>query len=270
MKARMFFMLALVAVLMSSCITTFYQVYKTVPSNKMEVKNNLLVYEDNSCKVSYNFWDNGGSMGFDFYNKTDQNIYLNLEQSFFVINGMANDYYKNRVFTKSISASASKAAGLNISGWTQNSYVSATNVAGIMATSAFSVAYNEEKIVIIPPKTAKNITEYSINTTLYRDCDLLKYPTVSQVKTKTFTKDNSPYVFSNMLAYTLGENSELVRIENQFYISEITNYPENVITEQKADEFCGQKKELSITVFKSIGPDRFYIKYEKGQDYWKH
>ena len=100
-----------------------------------------------------------------------------------------------------------------------------------MTSSGFSTSYNEEKIVCIPSKTSKRITEYCINESLYRDCDLFKYPTKNQINSKSFSQFDSPIIFSNRIAYTIGLSDELIKLENEFYISEITNYPEGEIIE---------------------------------------
>ena len=99
----------IIVVLLSSCATTFYQVYKTTATNKMANKDNQLVYEDENCKVSYNLWGEGGNIGFRFFNKTDKNISLNLEESFFILNGISYNYYRSRVFTTSTTAGATTA-----------------------------------------------------------------------------------------------------------------------------------------------------------------
>jgi len=65
--------------------------YKAVPNTEVTKTGNNLVYEDDQCKVSYNLWSNGGDAGFVFQNKTDQNIYLDLGESFFIINGVAHN-----------------------------------------------------------------------------------------------------------------------------------------------------------------------------------
>src|SRR5690554_7809005 len=88
--------LAFLTLLLSSCTTTFYQVYKAKPIDNLTTSDSSLVYEDENCMVSYNLWDDGGNVGFKFYNKTDQDIFVNLEESFFIVNGVANDYYKDR------------------------------------------------------------------------------------------------------------------------------------------------------------------------------
>lgn len=280
MKTQKALSTLLIAMLLTACApTTYYQVYKTASTDKLVLKNNLLLYEDENCKVSYNLWGEGGNIGFQFYNKTDKNIFLNLEESFFIQNGISNNYYKNRVFTNSSSSgtTASRGSsksisvvGINYLDLIQTNRITATNTVGILSSSGYSVSYNEEKVVCIPSKTSKNIAEYTVNKSLYRDCDLLKYPTKKQIKAKTFTKEESPLIFSNRLTYTLGQRDNIINFENEFYITEISNYPEKEIIEVQYNEYCGQKKTTSSKYFKIFSADKFYIKYSKGIDSWKH
>lgn len=280
MKTKKILFPALIAMMLTSCVSTsYFQVYKTLPSDKLVVKDNLLVYEDENCKVSYNLWGEGGNIGFQFFNKTDKNIYLNLEESFFVLNGVSYNYYRNRVFTSAISsrattsrgATATKSVtGLNYLDLIQTNKISSTNTVGLMASSGLSVSYNEEKIVCIPSKTSKIISEYNINKSLFRDCDLFKYPTKKQIKSKTFSKEQSPLVFSNRIAYSIGQTDSLIKFENEFYVTEISNYPESEMFESKYAKYCGQKSMTMTKYFKTVSADRFYIKYIKGQDTWKH
>lgn len=105
MKKQKILSTALVLFILSSCSSTsFYQVYKAEPISESITKVNFFNYEDENCIVSYDFWDNGGNMGFKFYNKSNKNIYLNLAECFYVINGNSYDYYKNRVYTNSITS----------------------------------------------------------------------------------------------------------------------------------------------------------------------
>jgi len=282
MKSKKILFAALIAMVLSSCVSTsYFQVYKTGHSEKLVLKDNLLVYEDENCKVSYNLWGKGGNIGFQFFNKTDKNIYLNLEESFFILNGVSYNYYRNRVFTSSTSSGAMTshgaiatkyATGLNYLDLIQTNRISATNSVGLMSSSgsSFSVSYNEEKIICIPSKTSKVISEYNINESLFRDCDLFKYPMKKQIKSKTFSKEQSPLVFSNRITYSIGQTDNLIKFENEFYVMEISNYPESEMLESKYDEYCGQKLETITEYFKNVSADKFYIKYSKGSDVWRH
>lgn len=280
MKIQKILITVLISLLLTSCVSTsYFQVYQVAPSDQLVIKDNFLVYEDKNCKVSYDMWNAGGNSGFYFFNKTDKNIYLNLEESFFILNGVSYNYYKNRVFTNSKGSgatasrgvSASKSVtGINYLDLLQTNRVSAANTFEVMSSSGFSVSYNEEKIVCVPSKTSKIISEYNINESLFTDCDLFKYPTKNQIKSKTFSKTESPFIFSNRIAYTIGQTDNLIKFENEFYVTEISNYPESEMYESKRDEYCGQKSMSISKYFKNVSANKFYIKYSKGKDVWKH
>jgi len=265
MRKKIFFA-ALLSIVLTSCSSTYYQVYKTASSEKISLKDNLLVYEDENCKVSYNFWEDEGNIGFVFFNKTDKNIYLNLEESFFIHNGVANNYYKNRVFTNL------RSAGVTVSkGAKTTKSVFELNTVGIITSSGNSVSFNEEKIVCIPALTQKAITEYTINQSPFRDCDFLRFPTKRQIKSMKFNKSDSPLVFSNRIAYTIGQtDSKTIKFENEFYVTEISNYPEREITNKKFEKFCGETNRIKTKFFKKVSADQFYIKYNRGQDDMKY
>lgn len=263
---------------MSSCATTsFYQVYNVKPIEESITNTDELFFEDENCKISYNLWANGGNIGFNFYNKTDNNIYVKLNESNFILNGFAYDYFKNRTFTTSESKSASTSntstgsvavTGINVYNNIQTNQVKSSSSANLGSSVGYAVSIKEDSIICIPPKTTKRISEYSISNTLIRNCDLLKYPRRKEIKTKSYTSEKSPIVFSNRITYEINGNSKLV--ENDFFVSEITNYPESEFFESKYDEYCGQKSSVQTKYYKFYDIDKFYIKYSKGTDYWKH
>lgn len=272
MKTKLNFIITvLVAVSLVSCKSTFYQVYKATPVDKSIVVENDLIYEDENCKISYNFWSSGGDAGFTIYNKTNENLYLNLAESFFVLNGVANNYYKDRVYSHStstgIASSSGIAASINVTGINffnllQTNRLQVSSGVQEKSSAEFSVSYNEEKIVCIPPKTSKTITEYLINKTLYRDCGILRYPTRKKITSENFTITDSPIIFSNVITYSVGQSTKPIQLENKFYISEISNYPQKKIIESRYEEECGEKTYTKKKYFKSISPDKFYIMFQ--------
>lgn len=266
MKTNLVKFIPLIAVLLTSCSSTYYyQVYRAVPSDRIVAQDDLLVFEDENCMVSYNLWSEGGSIGFRIYNKTGSNIYLNLEESFFVLNGISNDYYKNRVYTNSMNSGSTSLRNAT----TISPVIAASKT--VVTSSGYSVSFIEEKIVCIPSKTSKIISEYKINETLFRDCDLFKYPTKNQITPLIFSKEESPFVFSNRIAYCVGLTSDLIRFENEFYVTEIINIPESEMFKSKYDEYCNQKMITMTKYFKDVAPDKFYIKYLRPQyDSWLH
>lgn len=274
MKTKVLLFVAIAIVFSSCTVTSFYQVYKAKPIDNTTLQENKLVYEDDNCKVSYNLWSNGGNIGFQFFNKTDKNLYLNLDQCFFVLNGVSYNYFLDRVYTSSSSsginslqsASVSRSfAGINYSNLFQSNSLSASSSVGVISASGYSVSYKEEKVVCVPSKTSKPISEYSINKTLYRDCNLLKYPSAKKVKVLEFNSSDSPLVFSNRISYTLGESTTSIKFENSFYVSEISNQPEDAVMTRKPETFCNESSTLTYMQFKKVAPDMFYYKYTKGK-----
>ena len=293
---------------LSSCkTTTFYQFYKVSSINEFSKGTNSLVFEDDNCKVLYDFWGQGGEVGFMFYNKTDENIYVNMKESFFINNGIAHDYYQNRQFTNSKTFSSSISysntsmysyADLNAFGLNASKSVSGYNYQGFKQTNTISLgitsilsaavgisttetkkvstshgsytSYTENDIVCVPPNTTKVITEYCVTKTLYRDCDLRRYPSRSQIRTVKFTNSKSPFIFSNKIAYTVGKSEKLLSLENKFYVSEITNYPKESVIIMRYDEFCGDKSNVKNEFFNNYSPDNFFIKYFKEKSKFKH
>ena len=71
------------------------------------------------------------------------------------------------------------------------------------------------------------------------------------------------------MAYYIDAPEKLLKFDNSFYISAITNYPDSEAFYSKTDENCGQKKTKSY-YFNDNSPDKFHIKYVKGQDGSKH
>lgn len=278
---KFFFYVALPLLVLSSCTPmTYYQVYKAVPVGEMKNESSTLVYEDENCKISYNLWSEGGNAGFYFYNKTDRNIYLNLDESFFVLNGVAYDYYRNRSFSNSTmlgisstsSASYSKAVtGVNYLNYLQTNRLQLSVNSGSVSSSGHTVTYDEKKVICIPSKTLKRVEEYKITEAIYRCCDLFRYPSKKKVTTKKFDSLLSPYTFCNIIAYKLADSDSLVKIRNVFYVSEITNYPKSMFTESRYDKFCEQESYTKSSYFKFDSPDKFYIKYDKDNNsYWEH
>ena len=54
MKTQKIIFITLISILLTSCVSTsYFQVYKAAPSDKLVIKDKLLVYEDENCKVSY-------------------------------------------------------------------------------------------------------------------------------------------------------------------------------------------------------------------------
>lgn len=263
--------------LFTSCVSqqTYYQLQKTKSDNVQFIDSNY-VYENNDVKIVYDLWENDGNPGFFFYNKTEKMLYLNLDESFFIINGIANDYYQNRVWTSSQSSSegTSEGSALNftksLSKVLLRSVVSKSESLSLssseinLSSDESGIYQIEKRIFKIPPKSAKQVFEFTITGNIYRSCDLLRFPDEDEVKSVTFSKKTSPYIFSNRLSFSF--NSDLTdakTIVNEFWVDEITNFPEDLFFYYRNKKFCNEESYEDFQFYKYYSPDSYYIRYLK-------
>ncbi|AMS25696.1 hypothetical protein AEM51_00360 [Bacteroidetes bacterium UKL13-3] len=244
------------SLLLTACSTsTFYQVYKTAPANGI-VQSNKILFEDNNAQITYNLWDNGGDVGFLFYNKSTQDITIHLDKSFFVLNGTAYDYFKYRTFTRSSNLTSMTAYRTY-----PYSYYN-TSVGGTISSSN-TTSFIEPNVIIVPPKTSRRVSEYVVTSSFLNSCDMLKYPSRKKIKALTFDKNNSPFTFSNLITYSISGDTN--RLENNFYVTSISNMPENEVFETKPEIVCDKQTMNMIKIAKIGGPELFYIQYTTGK-----
>lgn len=259
----------LFALILNGCSSSyFYQVYETRLPDNVNMKDGKLYYEDQNCQISYNLWGDKGVIGFSFYNKSDKNIYINLEECFFVKNGVAYDYYKNKISELPIIKSSSKDNEKKINYFTTN-HSQSINAYKANTSSEYQV---EKKVICIPAKTLKYFNEYSIVDELYRSCNLLRFPnnntTDKYKKKENFTEEKSPLKFGNIITYSLDNNlSKSIRVNNTFSVKSIANYRSNLILKEEPIKFCNEVSPIpnSVYVFNDsiYSAHKFYFQYSK-------
>lgn len=257
---------AVVSMGLSSCNKLYYQVYD-VNSENMVQKDNSLVYENNDLKLMYNLWGENGSVGFIIQNKTNNDLFIDLTQTFFILNGKANDYFKNREFTKTSINEASLSA-FYISNWSNylwtNRYYVPASTKYIKGTST-GVTTKEKAIICIPANSWKVIDEYKVTPSIKQTCDKkTDYPKHKAV-VSTYNKDNSPLTFRNRISYAFDkECKNLKQIENEFYVSDITNYSKKEIIQTVKEKVnCYDIIKTKRKYFKIGGPNKFYVTYKR-------
>ena len=301
-----FFSLLCVAILFSSCSSVYHyvQVFETQSSKQsapVKQQNGGLVYEDDECLVFYSLWANGGDASFGIFNKTDQIMYVDLSKSFFIRNGIANDYYKERAWgeTTTNSASTQVSASIAASGNLSYSYGASATYLGNFGNLPFttydpiltsvnaqksesygylrsaalantyaiststSISAKEQKIIALPPHSSKIVSEYAIANSILLDCDLDRYP--SEQASISFNEANSPLRFSNYITYRLGDNQQEKVIENNFYVSKIINYAQPYTFEyvERAKRPCQNLTEDDSKNYKDTYPIKVYDKIYK-------
>lgn len=278
-----------------SCAPIYnYQVLKTDYTGLKKI-DNLLVFEDEHCSISYNLWSENGMVKFLFHNKTDSIIEIDKSASFFILNGIANDYFLNRTVSSSTGVIVTNSKStIHSSSSTQNMTISSSDIQQISRGTAASrsialsnsagndygnisgssltqsknksVEYVENEIVRVPPNSSKVLGEYNLLKFRIKDCDLKKTPTYKEkIDSVVFSKENSPLIFDNVISYSiLGNTSERFTLKHSFYVNKIMNmlYDEFFVRDYYIG--CNGKQSLSTYDFMRYEqPNSFYIKYSR-------
>lgn len=282
--------LSLALVLISSCAPSLYnyQLFVSESADLVE-KNNVLIFEDSNCSISYDLWSETGNPSFLFYNKTNQEISIDLSECFFIVNGISYDYFQNRTYSYSASSTISNSNGysntntgikttssslikpeiynnqkVNSSSYSlsHSNSVSRINTESSSNSRGYTITYNEQKIIKIPSNSGKVISEFNIVPKRFIDCDLQKLPdNRSGIDSLVFNKENSPYTFRNSITYKT-ENEQKFTVENNFFVNKIMNIIENKFFYFDYKIGCDGKKSIYKSKFvKYYSPKNFFIRY---------
>lgn len=269
---KMFCYATLLLALLTSCATEkyYYQVYE-ITSQDVSQKEDVLCFENADCRITYNLWSIGGNLSFLIHNKTDKNLYIVMPQSFFILNGVANDYYSESSYSHSVTNSTALAASsqMSVRGLLTDGYywypsrLSRQIGTSIGTSTTETVEKKEVAFVCVPPKSAKFIIGFNLSDHIYKDCNnnSENYPKMTSSVVR-YTQDETPLSFRNRIAYTFNEqNSEVNFIENQFWLSSLQNYSEKAaISKQKIEE-CETKTRKVQRSYTMYSPNKFYNRY---------
>ena len=285
--ARIISVTALAAV-MASCSTTQYlQVYDIMPCEGVELRDGYPVYDDGTMAVAYDFWGNGGQAGCLITNNGEENIYVDLAETFFVKNGLSDPCYKERTYTvTSASTVEANAVALSSASATASApfynyvYDFAGTVGvglsdthgvaqGASSSVSKSVSVAEQQIVVIPPGTAAFVGGHSILSGNYYTNRGSRQDPGSKKKDETeFSTDNSPLKFGNVIAYRIGRDGEWQDLRSEFYLQRLTDYPLSKFYKT----YSRQIKSDDVYIWRDYDgtydysplrePTRFYFTYE--------
>lgn len=274
MKKQFYFLMTLLVVVsfaFTSCNQTFYQVYD-VNSNTLKQQDNALVYENSDLKVMYNLWGKNGRVGFIVQNKTASDLFIDLGQTFFIINGAANDYFKNREYTTSTSESSSLqysfSASYLASGffWPENYYVPVTEsvTAKLLKGRSRGVTTKEQQVICVPAHAFKVISEYKVSPKFIKTCNKDKDFPKQTANVGYYSESDSPIKFVNRIAYSFDKDVKNVQFLNHdFYVTGVTNYSKKAAVEKVKEKVdCYDSRKTKIKRFKIGGPNKFYKTYD--------
>lgn len=223
------FVFFFLTVLLSSCAKQYIQLF-TTSSEDANLKNEYFVFENDTVKITYQFWGNRGILSFELYNKLDKPIYIDWKNSSYIFNDAKMNYWIDEELTKTVGTYVgfSYSGPLILPDFAIHSGVQESN----------SVSVKPERITFIPPKSKIYKSSFYISSYLTYSVDSSKakvsiVPRRDKPKKKTkifeenFSLNNSPMVFRNYIAIMFSESSKdfddeskkYSFIDNQFYVS---------------------------------------------------
>ncbi len=248
--------LLLVLASLFSCKDTYYQLYN-ITSKDVKNENNNYSFENKDLKIAYDFWANKGEYNMAITNKSDQDVFIDLSRSHFILNGQATTYFQNKTAIESISVETAQRHSFF------NSNTNNSNKTSV--SKKYSTTTTDEAIICIPHDSYKKLNGFKICSMPYIDCNYKRYPKSKETKQLHFNANNTPLLFRNIISYRLNNfEANVQTIENTFWIDGIINLP-------KQDFFIKEKpipcKESEIenkplNLPKYISKNKFYIEYE--------
>ena len=231
---KLFLLLAIASWLLTSCTPSVFMQIATLSSDNVNLqKNGSFAYKDTLMTIEYDFWSKTGKFSFLITNNSDNDIYLNLSESYFVNNGYAYDYYRARTYIYA------------------NSYPTVNN-------NGHSVTYKEKPVVCIPAHSSKTFEEFNVATSAFRDCGFIRDPYKGETAVREFTNYSSPRVIENRLMFEMGDI--MIPVTNTFYVSRFQNISYYDATEYTKIENCDGTK-TRVLVNKMAAKNKFYITY---------
>lgn len=259
----------LLVFVMCSCSSLPHYQICSVSSSLAKSSSGSYEYKNTNCEVLYNFWSEGGLVSFIIHNISDDIMYVDLSKSFLIRNGVAYDYFLNRVISSSSSftslesniISGSALGYWNFYGKKVPGSITASSGASLGSSKSNSLSYKEKSIVAIPPHASKIFSEYRLMNSRYIDCDLYENTSKKEVASMTFTESSTPLYFSNYVCYRIGNIPEEFVIDNTFYISQVENQHYKA-TLEKEEMGCPNELKKKVEVFNNSSPSQFYIPYQ--------
>lgn len=227
MKYLKILSVCIIAILSTSCQTTYYQV-STLASKDV---NENFQSKNEHLTLDYNFWYYGGILYFKIYNNTDSAIHIDWEHSNFIFNGLSYDYFSNKENITTLGVYKTN----NVTEFTKNNYSIGNSESALIQETTVD---REKKSVQIPPKAY--IEAKFIN---------LEFPDFEpesdkKLVDKTFDEDNTILKMRVYLAYSFNKDlTNLKYINNEIWLKNIKDF--------KEDEFE-----------KQVAKNKFYTQYD--------
>lgn len=213
MKTSKIIITILFLTLAFSACTTFQ--FTSLNSNLLNLDSNYFLYQDDTLEVKYSFAGQNCPLHLTIFNKTDETIFINWNESAVIINGNSLP----------INPLSSLLSG------TTSSYSLANNYETSNGTLS-GVIQHSDQTGFIPPKASISIDSYNLSNgfinTLATDSTRKVYDegALANVTKHFFNKENSPLKINCFLTYSNNKKTEKNQINSEFWCASVykTNY----------------------------------------------
>jgi hypothetical protein len=201
---------------------TVQVIYTEQKSNSLKIEKNNFTFENDTIKIIYSFWAEGGVMAFIIENKLDIPIYIDWKKSSFINSKFKLNYYSDNEITKSKGSSEYStylySGAYNWSNWYPTTYGT---------SSSTSIIYKPERITFIPPHSITQKSSYNIfpkNNIV--DMSDVKTTNLDNSNDKgkvfSYSMNNTILSFSNFITYSTKESFDVEKyVSNEFYVSKV-------------------------------------------------
>lgn len=199
----------------------YTQVLSTKADGNIGQQNGYFVFENDTVKILYSFWNEKGLVNFSIYNKLDRPLYIDWKKSSYVDNSVKLNYWSDEEFTASLGATSS---------YFYNGPILPPGLAvGSSLSASVSARKKPERITFIPPESQYSRAQFhisplksfqmNVNTASYEMPRNDKPRKKTTVYSTSFNKNTSPLHFRNYLTFSLTENfDDEFYIDNGFYV----------------------------------------------------
>lgn len=259
-----FFTILLLVILVSSC-KSYIQLFDTKTSNTKNVDDKY-IYENDTVKITYNFWKEKGIMSFEIYNKLNKPMFIDWKKSSYINNTVKLNYWEDTEKTKSIEQR-------NFYTYSSKSLLGNIGYSSSISNGS-STMTRAERITFIPPKSKYPRILFRIfpyNSLKVDYTNTIEIPQINnkskitKIFEKEFDKSNSPLTFRNFITLSLTETfTKEIYVDNEFYISKVTKIERNQFGAYKYDPKLGS----SFYIRDENGQPQYVCPYEKGTSFY--
>lgn len=247
---------------------SYVQVFKTNSSIEKDT-DGFYVYENDTLKITYSFWNAKGLMTFSILNKSNRPIYIDWKKSSYIDNSVKLDYWVDEEKSNVLSGYSSY--------YYDGPLLRPDYVMSNTLVTSISSTVKVERITFIPPSSYYYRSQFYILPINFFKLDTKtepeEVPRKDKPKKKTkvykanYTKGSSPLIFRNFLTFSFSEKFESeFYVDNEFYIQQILEMDNKYFEQYKFDETKKGKWHISDEEGNSIlfsdfkNPSSFYIK----------